>query len=774
MAETFHIDLDALKREMMGSGIRDNKNSYKKSDKYAGSSYHSGSSTKNSYQRSNKYVGSPYNFVSFTDIVYEYSKGRQINHNDVSEELLTGEIVYQITAQTPIIVDDGTGHFCRTSRGQYAIPGSTIRGLIRNNVQILGLSSVHEEIDDYALMYRNVASGSKKEKKRYAEILGVDNSDKEKRGIATNVKAGFITLKGGKYFINGVKEKFDQGTNYLMLSSRYILSHQDQFPFFMEDWEHHMMYTKNCVFERRESFTGFYHDDQVKFVYKTEDKEEMGKCIVKGAFSFEILKSSQKGKRKTIEISRIGKPGVYKEQGEVNFRDSKVDKIISYEPKSRSMINTDYEPYYKPAYFQTDAGQKRVISVYSKECEIESLPSNIKAGYVLSSGWLNGKKNLYLIPETACGMEQAIKVSEETLADAVFAFSADIRKRENQLRQYFKGRTKEEQREKALAFFDLPQKEGEKKPVFYIKSGGKLYFGFTPRLRIFYDHKIKDGLNEQHREGILDYSKAIFGYINTESSYKSKVSFLDAVMANQGGALLEEQSRILAEPKPSSYLDYVRQDGAEPDSPITYNNDDMQLRGIKQYWLHDQPAIPKEPAGNAPVSASRQEEEKGVASSFWPLPAETTFIGKVRFFNMTEDELGLLLWSMRLDPEKSWMNVGKAKPYGYGSISMKLTSVKTLNKRKAYSLDDLELAPFEDVNVTELIQTYKNKMKEFLRGREIDKLTSIKEFFAMKDYTRKPEPQKIQYMSIDDKDYQNRKIPLPSVMDIVNEKKKDQ
>lgn len=93
---------------------------------------------------------------------------------------------------------------------------------------------------------------------------------------------------------------------------------------------------------------------------------------------------------------------------------------------------------------------------------------------------------------------------------------------------------------------------------------------------------------------------------------------MDAVIEpNQGDVPLEEQSRILAEPKPSSYLDYVRQDGAEPDSPITYNNDSMQLRGIKQYWLHDQLVIPKENVQNVSVSSNRQgKEEKKVASSF--------------------------------------------------------------------------------------------------------------------------------------------------------------
>ena len=68
-----------------------------------------------------------------------------------------------------------------------------MRGLIRNNVQILGLSSFFEDIDDYALMYRNVAGGA--EKKRYNMILGTDSRDDEMRGIAKNVKAGYLVQK---------------------------------------------------------------------------------------------------------------------------------------------------------------------------------------------------------------------------------------------------------------------------------------------------------------------------------------------------------------------------------------------------------------------------------------------------------------------------------------------------------------------------------------------------------------------------------------------------
>ena len=57
--------------------------------------------------KSTAYVGAPYNFVSFSEKVIELDKDKRINHNEVNHELFTGEIEYEITAQSPIIVGDG-------------------------------------------------------------------------------------------------------------------------------------------------------------------------------------------------------------------------------------------------------------------------------------------------------------------------------------------------------------------------------------------------------------------------------------------------------------------------------------------------------------------------------------------------------------------------------------------------------------------------------------------------------------------------------------------
>lgn len=761
MTKPLDINTDDLAKKMMGGGStkdhrkqpkRNNNNQKNKGSKDMG-----------------KYVGAPYNFIPFTNNIFRYEEGKQTSHDDVSDELLSGKITYTITAETPIIVDDGTGHFCKNKDGKYAIPGSSIRGLIRNNVQILGLSSVKEDIDSYALMYRNVASGPKKERKRYAEVLGVDNNDVETRGIARNVKAGYLTLKAGKYYINEVKSTFEKDTNYLMLSSRYILSHQEDFPFFMQDWKHHMMYTDKCVFKRKESINGTYNGEQAKFIIRTEDKEIVANSIVNQKFSFKASKINSHERGKVVEIKAIGTPDVYDKKGWADYRyrndNIELDRTISYEPECKWMENKEYAPYYKPVFYQLDKEQ-RVVSVYARDCKADSLPTDIQKGYVLSSGWMNNKKNIYIIPEEETNIENAIKIPKEDIK----AFSADLQKRKTMLRQYFeKGeKSKENAENKALAFFGLPQKDGDRKPVFYIEDKGRLYFGFTPRLRLFYDYEISQGFNEKEEERILDYSKAIFGYSSQKESYKSKVSFSDAA-AESGKEIKERKNPILRSPKPTSYLDYLEQEKNNSNQAVTYNDSNMKLRGIKQYWLHNEIAC------NETVSdgITRQTKYGSEKEGFYPLEEKTEFRGKIRFWNMTDDELGLLLWSIQLDPENSWMNIGKAKPYGYGSISVKLTSVKKLDKQKAYSLECLNLDPFTDINVEEMIQVYKEHMNQFL-GNEIDEYPRIKEFFDMKNHNKMPDGSAIKYMSIDNKDYQNRKKPLPSVRETIENNRNSQ
>lgn len=622
---------------------------------------------KNNANNANSYVGAPYNFVSFNKKVIEVDSDKMSVHDKISEELLTGEIDYTVTAKTDIIVDDGSGNFHKNAQNRYSIPGSTMRGLIKNNAQILGLSGFEEDIDDYRLMYRNVANGA--EKDFYNDVLGTKqisiSPGSKPVGVLTNVRGGYIVKKNGKYYIyKTVVENLSpnlNAMNYYVLSERNVVRNRKAYPY-LENHSEVMQHNIQKDFRR---------------------EEIRGRVQYKGEKNFSYI------------------PGYYK---------------VSYEVTNIKNISKLGEP-----------GQF----------------SNV--GYLVATGPMNDKKALYVIPEI--DMDKApIEVS----ASDINSFKVDFENKKNTLKRF-----------KSVEFFNLPNQNNEFKPVFYVELSGKLYFGFTPRIRLFYEHSIKDGYKQDKCK--FDYVKSIFGCISDKTGYKSKVSFADAIVASDcepGGNV----SPVLASPKPTSYLDYIQQ----TDGTTTYNASEFELRGVKQYWLH-----------NALQPIEKVENTK-TTSSFKPLKAGVKFTGKVRFQNLTKDELGLLLWSIKLN-ENSWMNVGKAKAYGYGAIEISDVKVKILNPASAYSFNaDLEVNPMvekTETDVAELIETYKECVNAELGIKRIDDLQSIRDFFAMKDATCIPDNKDTRYMRLGDKytdkEYQirmNKKIPLKKVADVVEKK----
>lgn len=612
-------------------------------------------------EQDKKYVGAPYNFVSFSNKVYSYEK-KLPAHNAVAENLHSGELSYKITAKTDILVDDGKRQFYKNAEGMYAIPGSSIRGLIRNNVQILGFSSFYDDIDDYALMYRNVASG--REQDRYKKILGSKllplPNGKGSINVLQHVRAGYICKENGAYVIYGTcvesikKELGDM--NYYVLNER-------------------------CIVDNYLEARG----DAKKFAYPAF--LEHGKSVMQHEF---------KEFRKDVKGGRVSYIGT--ENGEYK----PFSKKVSYEIANLKNVTAVGEP-----------GQ------FSKD------------GYMVLTGRMKQKKAVYIIPDI--DRSKKIIIPDEDIR----AFKADFKKKENTLKNLG-----------GKEWFDLPE-EGKEKPVFYIALDGRLYFGFTPRLRLFYDHTIKYGLKKSHEEGLIDYSKAIFGYAGKEMSYKSRVSFSDAVVVSQP-KFGKEEKVVLAEPKPSSYMDYLK--GKKPDDIVTYNQDEFELRGVKQYWLHKKENPKNTGNGN-----------ENIGSTLRPLSKGAVFAGKIRFHNLTDDELGLLIWSIQLD-KKSWMNIGKAKPYGYGNIKLDVTEIKEVNMKKAYDLNQLTLDPFEPVDGDALIAIYKNKMKEFLGGKKVEEQNCIKEFFAIKDPEKMPDESQIRYMEIGKKEYQSRTANLDRIL----------
>lgn len=333
--------------------------------------------------------------------------------------------------------------------------------------------------------------------------------------------------------------------------------------------------------------------------------------------------------------------------------------------------------------------------------------------------------HLYLIPE-ADWSAQPLTLDE----DDVLSYMEDFEKRRNVL-----GRNRN--------FWNLPL-EGREKPVFYVQYEGHVYFGMSRFLRIGYRYPLSCGLPESHKAGMdkLDFPRAILGYVSKNSgSYRSRVSFGD--FAADGEAYeMPPISMILGEPKPSYYPGYVV--GGKH-----YNHEDFRLRGYKQYWLKE-------------VEATDDNGKPRAATTIRPLPRGTKFSGTIRYKNLTEAELGLLLWCLRLE-KGCYQSVGMAKPYGYGRMRLTIDAIKEFEAPALYDSGSFLVSDTKSdvAGVEEYIKKYCDYAEQHLADlAPIKENSPLRDFFFMKTSIRTPN--EMCYMSL--KEYRF-KAALPSVQD---------
>ncbi len=620
---------------------------------------------------------SPYNFVPFSDKVFEDSADNSLNL--ISDSLFSGELCYELSAQTPILVDSGKDLFYRDKDGEYALPGSTMRGLIRSNLQILSFSSARDDIDDYNLMYRAVAGGALKNP--YADVLGQKPKviNNHRMTVLENVKAGYLRRSGDKYIL--FRNKQDSaasnsgGTDYYVVSERYVIEKaQDKF---------------ECI---------------------------LGKMNYKPGTKFKKIESGSR-------VRYVGTRG-------------------------RADYNENYEPRYEEITYSV-GDNDRVTGIKKNGLK--------NKGYVLFTGKMDEKKAFYVIPEIDEDSVVGTGANDELMKDAVRAFQIDYNRRKNGLK---------DKKGNFIKFFDLPD-DGETRPVFYIELDGRLYFGYTPRLRLIYAHKILDGLGQ--KESVSDFSKKMFGYsLQNGDSHKSRLFFTDAVITNKANEL-EPQKLILAEPKPTSYLEYVCQENGKPVK--TFNDDSFRLRGTKQYWLQDK------------VNRGADSDKENVKSSIRPLKEGCKFKGKIRFQNLTAEELGLLIWSVKLE-KNSQMNLGKAKAYGYGRVKVDQVELYLQDYASAYKtglegLSEVQMKKSSDEDRDAFVEKYETSLANWL-GVKVEALLDnpvLSDFFYMKSYIAPVGDPRTSYMPLEKNSapknfskFKQDNNPLPTVRDF---RKKD-
>lgn len=591
-------------------------------------------------------VRAPYNFVPFSSRILAY-QGDAPAHNAADPELKTGEIHVTLTAETPVFVSDGNRddpHFFRGVNGQFQLPGSTVRGMVRQNMQILGFGLVRpgEDLEDRRLFFRKVAdargSTGGELKDYYHNALGVEpkrSPSGKSYSVPQNVQSGYLC-------------KTEEGYQILPTAGAYVKASKD-------------VLASAGLEDRHAEFLPVYYTASQGFVRQIirKDAGPRPEGMQEGVLLCPGLDTGGDGTRLD---RRTGKP----------------------KPPSHRYV-------FPPA-------------------DKEAVPVEIS-------------------PEDA------------------LAYAADWEGRRNSLKAYYDEK-----------FWKLPEEGEDPKPVFYIRydqhdqPDRHVFFGMSLFLRIGYHFSLKDGLPNRHRDmngqsDFLDYPRAILGYAEADRSRRSRVSFGDFPAAGSPKELPVVET-VLGNPKTSYYPGYTV-------SGKHYNQEDFQLRGYKLYWLKE--------------AEEAHTDKENVASKLRPLPAGTRFSGVIRYRNLRPEELGLLLWALRLE-EDCFQTVGMGKPYGYGRMRLSIDELREFDLPALYSPDSLcggaKAAPADAVQ--NYIRAYDAMASEALRLKKPKKcpsitgLEEIKDFFFLHRVLRNSG--EVSYMDL--REYQNIRNPLPAAGEI--------
>lgn len=305
-------------------------------------------------------------------------------------------------------------------------------------------------------------------------------------------------------------------------------------------------------------------------------------------------------------------------------------------------------------------------------------------------------------------------------------------------------------------------------PCFYVKDGqgAVKHFGAGPYYRIPYNMKISDHVPDGLKKDVVDFTDAIFG---NKDTWASRVYFEDAYSENGKKVEFYEKSyvRILMGPNPTSFQFYL-----EPNEKgnASHWNTKANLRGYKFYWHKKADWI--------------GEKNENMNKQISPIKEGHTFVGKVRFKNLSAEELGALAYLFFLsEKEDCAYKLGMGKSLGLGSIKLKATLYlqdkdyyRELFKGDAFNQGSVEKEKEEFVNTFEVYM--KNELQAIssseyaLYQARMEELKLIMATSSLNKGSQWTEATK--YMDINNKDEKkviNKRVALKTIKETLKKNK---
>lgn len=222
-------------------------------------------------------------------------------------------------------------------------------------------------------------------------------------------------------------------------------------------------------------------------------------------------------------------------------------------------------------------------------------------------------------------------------------------------------------------------------PVFYVKDGSQVsHIGLSKMFRFAYDYSIGQLRHDSHLDENtnLDFSELLFGAINDDVSRKGRTDFSLATCETNCEPI-KLPLTTLGAPKSSFYPAYIEQTSANGKFN-TYNQNQAKLSGFKRYGVHTEFN-----QHNLPSPMFNGKLNKSIAKQLLPLPSQQSFVGKVRFHNLKPQELGAILYALKMTERRGiYHSLGMGKPLGLGKVKFQNISLQTL-EHQSISIENL-------------------------------------------------------------------------------------
>jgi len=511
----------------------------------------------------------------------------------------------------------------------------------------------------------------------------------------------------------------------------------------------------------------------------------------KGSNKYEILPSKVINGTQIYRINFDKKTGIIDGTDEFRLGDFEFREIYfnPVDPKDHTHYRIDRRTNARIPY------QLRYAKLTS--VSLTQNNSHPNRGYIISSGHMDKKHMHWVINE------------------------ADTSKKPIEVDEYIITLYKNDKNREAKSLVDmLEDKENSKHevPCFYLTNEKDeiIFFGHTGMFRLAYEKTIGDHIPpELKNPNITDIAEAIFG---NEKTHAGRVFFEDAYIDEKHKYELKDAiiPKILSDPKPTCFQHYLEQSeenlDKHPKNLAHYNTEGAVIRGYKLYWHRDAKYYEEEEIsydiaefnrllndfgktkedfsefiidennGKIKISLKKKMpddikeiiiksigEYENQHTVFKRIEKGAIFRGRIRFENLSEVELGALLFALDL-PEGLAHKIGMGKPLGLGSVKIK-PQLYLSDRSKRYSDLLVEWDGLSEENAK--IAKIKKEFEDYVLKNLNEKLPSLwdntrmKEFRIMLNFDKKPENEKTRYMLIkndkDENEFKYRNVlPKPS------------